>query len=235
MAARTPRSAEVAQQVPQTTCVCLGDSESDIYELFLEPRGETPVHWLIRAAQDRLIVRPEKRVSPDESSPISGESAAARQIRAAASAVLPSYAFLVLWLHAGSSPGTRGNPGSPWFRFQTDAFLRGSLALSHNPLDLTHDLCWSERGVHQVWGLGIPLWQLPFAALAKLFGLPSFPDRLALGLFVALVAYAVLRTWLGPPLEPDTESNPAAQPGNNRCRRFGALGIVISCSFFSLL
>ncbi len=29
---------EVAQQVPQTTCVCLGDSESDIYELFLEPR-----------------------------------------------------------------------------------------------------------------------------------------------------------------------------------------------------
>ena len=46
--------------------------------------GATPVHWLIRAAQDRLIVRPEKRVSPDESSPISGESAAARQIRAAA-------------------------------------------------------------------------------------------------------------------------------------------------------
>ncbi len=82
MAARTPRR-EVAQQVPQTTCVCLGDSESDIYELFLEPRA-TPVHWLIRAAQDRLIVRPEKRVSPDESSPISGESAAARQIRAAA-------------------------------------------------------------------------------------------------------------------------------------------------------
>lgn len=108
----------------------------------------------------------------------------------------------------------------------------GSLALSHNPLDLTHDLCWSERGVHQVWGLGIPLWQLPFAALAKLFGLPSFPDRLALGLFVALVAYAVLRTWLGPPLEPDTESNPAAQPGNNRCRRFGALGIVVLFLFF---
>jgi hypothetical protein len=40
----------VAQELPQTTCVCLADSESDIYEVFAEPRGERPVHWLIRAA-----------------------------------------------------------------------------------------------------------------------------------------------------------------------------------------
>jgi hypothetical protein len=84
---------EVAQEAPQTTFVCIGDSESDIYELFAEPRGRTPVHWLIRAAQDRLIVSPENGTDSasgheesvaDESSLISGECAAARQIRAAA-------------------------------------------------------------------------------------------------------------------------------------------------------
>lgn len=45
-----------AQQVPATTCVCVGDSESDIYELFAEPRGDSPVHWLIRAGQERALV-----------------------------------------------------------------------------------------------------------------------------------------------------------------------------------
>jgi hypothetical protein len=91
---------EVAQQVPQTTCVCIGDSESDIYELFAEPRGATPVHWLIRAAQDRLIVSPKNGVAPgngrysasgqEESRADESSQAAARQIRAAvlATAVL---------------------------------------------------------------------------------------------------------------------------------------------------
>ncbi len=36
---------KVAEACPQTTCVCVGDSESDIYDFFLEPRstkqGET--------------------------------------------------------------------------------------------------------------------------------------------------------------------------------------------------
>jgi hypothetical protein len=46
----------VAQRVPQVTCVCIADSEADIYELFTEPRGERPVEWLIRACQDRSIL-----------------------------------------------------------------------------------------------------------------------------------------------------------------------------------
>jgi hypothetical protein len=46
---------ELAQQLPQVQCVCIGDSEADIYELFAEPRGEHPVHWLIRACQDRAL------------------------------------------------------------------------------------------------------------------------------------------------------------------------------------
>src|SRR6266849_3882513 len=46
---------EVAQQVPGVPCVCVADSEADIYELFAEPPGEQPVQWLIRACQDRAL------------------------------------------------------------------------------------------------------------------------------------------------------------------------------------
>jgi hypothetical protein len=46
---------KLAQEMPEVQCVCVADSEADIYELFAEPRGERPVHWLIRACQDRAI------------------------------------------------------------------------------------------------------------------------------------------------------------------------------------
>jgi Transposase DNA-binding/Transposase Tn5 dimerisation domain len=46
---------KVAQEMPEVQCICVADSEADIYELFAEPRGEKPVHWLIRACQDRAI------------------------------------------------------------------------------------------------------------------------------------------------------------------------------------
>jgi len=71
---------QVAQQVPQTTCVCIADSEADIYELFAEERGDVPVDWLIRAAQDRLL---DAAPAAEESSG-ADELAALRQIRAAA-------------------------------------------------------------------------------------------------------------------------------------------------------
>jgi hypothetical protein len=48
----------VAEAAPTTTCVCIADSEADIYEMFTEPRGgETgrPVEWIIRACQERAI------------------------------------------------------------------------------------------------------------------------------------------------------------------------------------
>src|ERR1700720_917241 len=86
---------------------------------------------------------------------------------------------------------------SSYYRVQANALLKGELALSHNPAALDMDLCWSEGGVHQVWGLGIPLWRLPFDILAKVFGYSNFPDRIALGIFIALVAYIVCRTWFG--------------------------------------
>jgi len=45
----------VAQALPGVRCVCVADSDADIYELFSEPRGEQPVHWLIRGCQDRAL------------------------------------------------------------------------------------------------------------------------------------------------------------------------------------
>jgi hypothetical protein len=51
---------EVARRCPQTTCVCVGDSEADIYESFIEPRtfekadgSKGELHLLIRARQRR--------------------------------------------------------------------------------------------------------------------------------------------------------------------------------------
>jgi hypothetical protein len=46
---------EVAEDCPQTMCVCVGDSEADIYELFSEPRStqQGKVHLLVRAGQTR--------------------------------------------------------------------------------------------------------------------------------------------------------------------------------------
>jgi hypothetical protein len=46
---------QVAQQLPGVQCICVADSEADIYEVFAEPRGEPAVHWLIRACQNRAL------------------------------------------------------------------------------------------------------------------------------------------------------------------------------------
>jgi len=47
----------VAQQVPTVECVCIADSEADVYELFAEPRGDRAVQWLVRACQDRALLK----------------------------------------------------------------------------------------------------------------------------------------------------------------------------------
>jgi len=46
---------EVAEACPRTTCVCVGDSEADIYELFSEP--QVKVHLLVRAGQTRVTTK----------------------------------------------------------------------------------------------------------------------------------------------------------------------------------
>lgn len=57
---------DVAQDVPQTTCVCVADSEADIYELLAEPRGSHPLHLIVRAAQNRRIISPEEGEMTDQ-------------------------------------------------------------------------------------------------------------------------------------------------------------------------
>jgi Transposase DNA-binding/Transposase DDE domain len=49
------RARDIAQDLPGVQCVCVADSEADIYEVFSESRGQQPVHWLIRACQDRAL------------------------------------------------------------------------------------------------------------------------------------------------------------------------------------
>jgi hypothetical protein len=50
----------LAEACPDTACVCVADSEGDIYELFSEPRGEkNPAHFLIRLGQDRALEQDE--------------------------------------------------------------------------------------------------------------------------------------------------------------------------------
>jgi len=49
---------KVAVSSPQTKCVCVADSEADIYELFAEPRAtphEGELHLLVRGCQDRAL------------------------------------------------------------------------------------------------------------------------------------------------------------------------------------
>ena len=70
------KAREVAQQVPSVQCVCIADSEADIYELFVEPRGERPVQWLVRACQDRALWKGSQETGDHE----------ARQIREAVEA-----------------------------------------------------------------------------------------------------------------------------------------------------
>lgn len=60
------KAREVAQDLPAVQCVCVADSEADIYELFAEPRGEQPLHWLIRACQDRALAGAAARHVRDE-------------------------------------------------------------------------------------------------------------------------------------------------------------------------
>ena len=52
---------EVAEACPQTACVCIADSDADVYELFCEPRATShgEVHLLVRACKERSISDPE--------------------------------------------------------------------------------------------------------------------------------------------------------------------------------
>jgi hypothetical protein len=62
---------EVAQVCPETTCVCVGDSESDIYEMFCEPRSTLAgeLHLLVRAGHNRTTTDHSNLLSKCRSTP----------------------------------------------------------------------------------------------------------------------------------------------------------------------
>jgi len=109
-------------------------------------------------------------------------------------------AGLLFFCHVISFSGKWYSP-DPYHRGQVEAFLRGDLALSHDPRALDFDLCWSGGGVQQVWGLGVPIWQLPFDLAARLVGVKAFPDQFALTIFMSLAALLVIKTFLGGTLD----------------------------------
>lgn len=75
---------------------------------------------------------------------------------------------------------------NPAFKAQMDAFLNWDFALSATPLALRHDYAWAD-GVYQLWGLGVPLLQLPFTVISKLMGLSAAPDRFIFYFLYAMV------------------------------------------------
>ena len=61
-----PRAArEVAIACPKIQCICIADSEADIYELFAEPLETGPqnnLYLLIRACHDRVLTDSDKKL-----------------------------------------------------------------------------------------------------------------------------------------------------------------------------
>ena len=70
---------EAAGQLPQTQCVCIGDSEADIYELLAEPREAAngrAVDFIFRACRDRALETGSDDETPDSQTPDSEAPAA---------------------------------------------------------------------------------------------------------------------------------------------------------------
>jgi hypothetical protein len=111
-----------------------------------------------------------------------------------------AFAFAAVFLYATGLMPEWGKwySQSPHYREQTEALLRGSLALHSTATAMTSDLAWHNGGVQQVWGLGVPVWRLPFELLAKIAGQRAFPDRWEFGLALLLLAYAAGKTLLSP-------------------------------------
>lgn len=114
------------------------------------------------------------------------------------------------------------------YRAQVAALLEGRFALTTAPDGLLHDLAWTPSGVQQVWGLGVPLWQLPFEALGRLIGVTPFPDRIPLAAWLAVVLFATIRAFrprdVGEPRPDDQRSDDGrTRATDSRAMQIGAV------------
>src|SRR5690242_5644947 len=113
-------------------------------------------------------------------------------------------AWLALWLGFAWCIGLR--TWGAWFspslahRLQTEAMLRGALALQATPHGQMADWAWGNGSQH-VWGLGVALLRLPFEAIAKVAGQVGFPDRITL--WIAFIVTGVVCAWSFDAVAPD--------------------------------
>jgi hypothetical protein len=104
----------------------------------------------------------------------------------------------VVWLTGAIPRWGQWYSEQPYYRAQAHALLDGRLALSHEPAGLGLDLVWIDGSVHQVWGLGVPMWLAAWEAIGRVIHVTPFPDRLAMLSGAVLVLYALVRAWHGP-------------------------------------
>ena len=84
----------------------------------------------------------------------------------------------------------------PYDRYQAVALLEGHFSLASSLDAMQPGLVWHNGHVQQVWGLGVAFWLMPFQAAWRLLGGNVFPDRVALGLAFASLAYYASSTGL---------------------------------------
>ena len=83
--------------------------------------------------------------------------------------------------------------GHPYVLMQVRAMLSGRLALFPHPSGAGNDYNWGRGGMHQAWGLGVPILATPLHVLGRLFGAPGFPDGVRFLLFYALTMVVLAR------------------------------------------
>jgi hypothetical protein len=110
------------------------------------------------------------------------------------SLIMPLYVTVLITIVTNIIPAWgRWYSGHLPYRWQTERLLHGHLSIATDTAGVQWDLAWDNGAVQQVWGLGVPLWRLPFEAIARLFGEPAFPDRIAFLIAIAGVAYLLVR------------------------------------------
>jgi hypothetical protein len=83
--------------------------------------------------------------------------------------------------------------GQPYVILQIRAFLHGRTALVLHPSGAAHDYNWGRGGMHQAWGIGIPILATPLHLIALLFGAPGFPDDIRFLLFYGFTTAILAR------------------------------------------
>lgn len=114
---------------------------------------------------------------------------------------------VVLLILSGATP-TRLYSPNPTHRWQASAMLSGHFYLSDSIFDVAFDNTFPDGKVQQVWGLGVPLWLLPFEAFGRVVGISPFPDRIAL--LVALTLFIYYGLSMLPVLQRSGFSTPVA-------------------------